>query len=312
MKLTGYLPVALLLTALIVVSCGPSADDTERESAADAADLPENSFLSMLNDDELAYLEGHGDTLAFAVNQDENSYFVREDGTISGFDYHYARAMAEDLEMRAEFYLTSTVEEFFYFQGEFDQEALLSGELSYTPDLFAEVDVMAAPFAINEWRQRLMYMVPLFPVGVVLIGPDAGDVTQFQDLDGSSMAVRSGDFQVPFLQNLSETYDIAIEMREYPDEQDVFDLLRDGFADYTIDGSIFLARGMQELEDLEASPLSLSLIPVGWGISREDELLAGIIEKYVSFSLDQGILGEIWTEQNGVDFNFYLDLVGSN
>jgi ABC-type amino acid transport substrate-binding protein len=309
----SWMPVftLLLIVPMLLISCG-SDEPGEAGSGESAAEQEHAEFISGLSGAELAYLDELGSVIAFGSSESELSYEVQDDGSIIGFDYHYARAFAEALGKEARFVLVQSIPEFFMKDGVFDAAVITDTSIRYTPDLFDQVQILASPFAINEWRQRLMTMIPLFPVGVVLIGKDAGEITSFDQLDGTSIAVRAGDFQIPFLNDISATYDIDIEMRIYEETEDVFSLVRDDFADYTIDGSIFLAQGMQELEDLEASPLTLSLIPVGWGIASENGAMASIFEKFVSYSLEEGLLGEIWTEQMGVDFDFYLNLVGSN
>ncbi len=305
--------VLVIIALLGILACGDRTSTQPVGPAAIPAEEMPEQFLDRLTDMELGYIAGLDGSLPLAIINQEYSYQRADDGSISGFDYHFALALVEALELEADVYVADELVEYFMRDGEFDQAALIADpDISYTPDIFSRVEILSGPLAINEWRQRLMTMVSLFPVGIVLIGNDASSVLEFADLDGASFAVRPGGFQTNILSSIAREHNLDIDLQEYQEGADVFSLLREGFSDYTIDGSIFLAQGMTQMEGLETSPLILSLVTVGWGVAQDNGTLASIIEKFVAYSLDNGRLGEIFEEQMGVDFDFYLDLVGSN
>lgn len=305
--------VIVLVTVFLflqIISCG---SDTPRSASAESDDIPVSGFQELLNEREKAYLSRLQDNgeIRFAVINDEESYYVDENGEYRGFDYVYAGLFAEKLGVQAGFFEQEQITDFFTRNGEFDSTIISDPDISYVPDLMDTVDIYAAPFGINEWRRRLVSMVPFFPVGVVIIGPEASAIESYNDLDGLAAAVRPGDFQIPMLQSIMEEHAVSIRLIEYEEEEDVFAVLREGRADITIDGSLFLARTVQELGDMQVSPLTLSLVPVGWAVDPREEELSSILEKYVAYTLESGTFASVWEQEMGVNFDYYLDLVST-
>lgn len=298
------------LLVLLIFSCG--ADELSKNgNVSDSASF--SGFQQRLNDRELAYLGELQATgvIRYGVISTQESYYLSESGEYRGFDYVFAREFAEALGVSAQFSEQEQISDFFTRDGEFDNNVIGDPEISYVPDLMDEVDIYAAPFGINDWRRKLVSMVPFFPVGVVIIGPEASGIESYEDLDGLSVAVRPGDFQIPLLQSIMEEQNINVEFVKYTDAQETFNILRDGRADITIDGSLFLARTVQELDDMEVSQLTLSLVPVGWAVDPREEPLTALLEKFVAHSLENGDFASVWEREMGINFDYYLDLVST-
>ncbi|KGE72661.1 type 2 periplasmic-binding domain-containing protein [Spirochaeta lutea] len=261
--------------------------------------------------EELDYIQGLQSRggIRYATMVNPEGYLPREDGSITGFDYNLAISMARVLGLDWQFIVLPDIQAFFTHDGEFDPRVMQGAGVSYTPDIFRRADVLVAPFAVNEWRQRLARFITLYPAGIAIVGSHAQDIREFTDLEGLRVALPPGGFQEPLLEQLGAEHGFSVEYVYYPAEQDVFALLRAGRADVTIDGTVFLARGMQEIQGLSIAPLSLSLVPVGWAVAPENTILAGIIEKFLQLSLSTGSFNRFWTEAQGVDFDYYLRLV---
>lgn len=307
----------LLLTALLVgcsdpkpqastqaPSPSPVASQVQAESSMD--------FISQLSPDDaeaLALLQARG-SLGFALRISQDSYQPQSDGSIKGFDYHFALAFAEAIGVRPHFELVNQIAEFYADHDGFNPEVITNTSLSYQPSLFSRVDILAAPLAVNAWRQRLSHMVPMFPVGVAIVGPNAGQIQQYSDLNGLAVAVRTGDFQRPLINAISEQHGIELDIQEHQYDRSLA-VFESGFDGITLDGSLFLAREMQEAHNLEIAPLRLSLVSVAWAVNHDDPALQLILSRFIDYSLNTGLLPQIWSEQMGVDFGFYLSIVGN-
>jgi ABC-type amino acid transport substrate-binding protein len=93
-------------------------------------------------------------------------------------------------------------------------------------------------------------------------------------------------------------------------DDDPLEYVRNGRADLSMDGGIYLARGMEVgLEGIEISPFKPDLVTIGWALSKDDALLRSILSKIVATALGDGTFGRIWEENMGVGFEFYLDLI---
>lgn len=311
-KVSFYAAFPLLVVSMLL-SCNAEAKTGNEPQQNVGERSPSQNFRSYLSAEELEYLSSTGGILNVAIMNYEHSYELGTDEVIHGFDYYYALAFVKALGMEARFRVLDSIGDFFAFNGQFDQTVITDSSRTYTPDIFSQVDVAAGPFAINQWRLRLVDMVPLFPVGVAIVGPKAREVQSYGDLDGRSIAVRRGDFQLEVLREISSEHNIRIYIREYdPVQDDVFALLRQGYADYVLDGTFFLAKGIQDIGDMQVSPLTINVVPVGWMFDSEHVVLQEIFERFVSYSLDAGILQEIWGREMGFDFDFYLQMIGGN
>ena len=90
---------------------------------------------------------------------------------------------------------------------------------------------------------------------------------------------------------------------------DPLDFVKSGNADYLIDGAVYMARGMRNLEGLSVSPVKIDLVTIGWAVRKDNNLLKSILEKFIDKSLFDGSFGRLWKENSGVDFDYYLKLV---
>ena len=264
----------------------------------------------ILSVEELNYIDRlrQGGALPIAVQNSPESYRV-ENGQVLGFDYGLAVDLAKILGLEPEIRLIDDVEDYFTRDGVYDPSVASDPSIRYTPDLFEQVEIFAAPFAVNEWRSRLLRFVPLHPAGIVLMGIDAENITNYQQLADSRIAVVSGGFQEQLTKDLMERHGFQAELVYYSESaEDVFSVLRSDRADYTIDGSLFIARGMEEGDEFTVSPLKLSVVTVAWAVAPENRILEGILRKFVDLSLSTGSFQKRFQEGLGVDFDFYLQL----
>lgn len=318
----SYFFAFLVLT--VASGCGDSSQDQAINlpieqngpaTQAESVQIASTTFGQFLTSDQQAYLADlrQRGKVTVALRAGVDSYAVQPDGTIQGFDYHYALAFAEALDLPLEVTIVQEISEFYAQESGFDPSVMSDESILYKPSLFNKVDILAAPLAVNAWRERLSYMVPMFPVGLGIIGLNVANIESYADLDGLSVAIAPGSFLGPFLRNIEQQYGIELEYREYAQSTAgiVYDLLIENFADFSVDGSLFMARRLDTLEELQISPLKLSLVPVGWAVDSSDEAMQSILSSFVAYSFAHGIMHRLWIEQQGVDLDFYLSITGS-
>jgi membrane-bound lytic murein transglycosylase MltF len=238
-----------------------------------------------------------------------DSYFVTEDGSIEGFDYHLARDLADILGVELKVRLVEEYADFFSVDGVFDSSAAADPDSAYRPDLAEEVDFYAALFYVNEWRSRIMFQIPLAPAGMAVIGPNVGEVVDFQALDGLTAAVYSSSYQQQLLEELAEEQGIDLGFYLVGPDDDPLDAVSRGRADFTIDGAIFIARGLDLLGEMQLAPLSLDPQVLSWMVSRSKPDLASLIGKFVLYATNTGSFGRHWEQQLGVDYEAYLEIL---
>lgn len=226
-----------------------------------------------------------------------------------GFEYRLALAFAESLGVGLEITSNRSPDQLYADDGVFPEAVMSDPTISYVPDGLRDLDAFAIALAITDWRLRLSPMVPIYPVGISIVGPDAASIRSYEDLDGLTASVVSGEFQLGVLRRIGEEHGVTIEFALRPVDVDAYEALRGGAADFTVDGSIFVASGLEELRDMEVSPLVLSRVAVGWAISPTQEGLAGLVRAFVNQALGDGTVARIWEDTHGVDFDTYLRLV---
>ncbi len=248
--------------------------------------------------------------LSAAVFLSEESYRVLDDGRNVGFDYNMVKELAAFLGLEADILLIQDINEFWAKDGVFDPGVIQDTSIRYTPDLFSQVQVFAGSFGVNEWRSRLVDFIPLYPAALAIVGIGADEILQFADMEGKRVVVTQGGFQMQLLRSLEQTHGFTTQVVLV--EQGVeegFDVIADGRADISIDGSLFIARGMQAMEGFTVSPLKLSVVPVAWAVEKGNTGLQSVIGKFIDLSLATQSFHKYWSEGFGVPFDFYLELI---
>lgn len=245
-----------------------------------------------------------------AVIESPESYAPMEATEKQGFDYRLAQEFARTLGVTLDVNADYTVQEFFSRNGTIPEAIFTDPDLTYAPDGFLANDLFAAPLAIVPWRRQISRMVPIYPAGISIVGPRASSIRTEADLDGLTVAVIEGEFQISILESLMEEHGISIGFAYRDQAQNGYDFVRSGQADILLDGSIFVASGIEELAEMEVAPLSLSRVAVGWALPKENRGLYELLTKFIEHALVDGTVARIWEDTHDVAFETYIDLIG--
>lgn len=249
-------------------------------------------------------------SMRFATIESPETYEPQENGTIKGLDYHLAALFCHILGVDFDLTVVENPIELFSKDGKFDPAVASDPDIAYDPDIFETNDVIAAPLSIVPWREKLMSFVPTVPVGQVIAGKRAEDITTYADMDGMSVAVLEGSYQQTLLLDLMKREGFTVRFVFMNTDDDPLEYVREGKADLSIDGGIYLARGIEGgLEGITVSPLKPDLVTIGWAVRKDNRLLRSILGKFVDTALNDGTFARIWEENMGVNFEFYLDLI---
>ncbi len=312
MNKLGFTLGFLLCLSLLLMGCGsPEAEPDSSSQAEKQIAQVSDSFYSQLSHEDqalVARIQERG-RLGFAVRQGQDSYQIDDQGNIRGFDYHLALAFAQALSLPAEFVVIEQVSDFYADQEGFDPAVINDDSIRYHPRLFSQVDVLAGPLGINPWRLRLSRMVAMHPASISIMGPNASQITEKSKLDGKTIPIRPGDFMHSLLLNIMEQEQIQIEFLPF-DQENPVEMTLTGQADLAVDGSMFLARSVDLIKQVEVSPLRLSIVPVAWAVQLDDLDLYRILGLFISHSLETRLYHEIWSREMGIDFDLYLSIAG--
>ncbi|MGL1891474.1 MAG: transporter substrate-binding domain-containing protein [Spirochaetaceae bacterium] len=250
--------------------------------------------------------------LTIATVNSKETYMVKEDGTVIGFDYNLINNLTQILGLQLDINLQEDITGFFAKDGIFDIDVTTDPSIIYTPDLLNEVDIYVGPFSIVPWREKLMTMVPMMPMGQVLAGRVGEEIFDITELDGKRLAVLAGSYQETLILGLMDEKDFTVEFSYMDSTDDPLEFVKAGKADYLLDGAVYVAKGMNSLEEIVVSPVKIDLVTIGWAVRKDNWRLVTILEKYINKSLGNGSFGRLWKENNGVDFEYYLNLIKEN
>lgn len=321
MKVRGIAYVTISIATMLLFACGASEGSPDQSVGGEetipastmepARPIDSQDLLDALTPGSIGFLETLADqgTITFAVYPGPESYWEQEDGSITGFDYQLSQFFAELWGVKARYYVLDELSEFFAAESGYDPAVTTDPELRYTPALFDQVDIYAAPLTILPWREKLMTMVDLFPAGIALTGPEAATLGSFADLDGATVAIPEDGFQEGIFTAWEDAYGIRLNRRYFNSSEDVYELLEGGFAEFTLDGSLFVVRGVERYPTMEVAGFTVDLVPVGWGVETSRTELARLLKESVVWALETGRLGDIWTNTMGINFNDYLDVL---
>lgn len=312
----------VLLTAISILSLA-SCSGRDTNDVARAANPEPTNEVDTVGPNDTAFLDALSETaeetvqairergaLHVAVIESPESYAPTEPEERQGFDFRLAKDLARRLGVPLSVNADFTVQRFFGNNGEIPEAVYSDADVSYTPDGFREVDMFAAPLAILPWREQLASMIPIYPAGVSIVGRNADAIRTIADLDGLAVTVIEGEFQVSLLEGLMEEYGVSVTFVYRDQSENAYDIIRSGSADITLDGSIFVASGIDELGEMEVAPLSLSRVSVGWAVPKDEPGFQEVLSAYIEEALTDGTVARLWKDTHGVDFETYIRLIG--
>ena len=308
MKMNRLFFIISILVIVLLASCGKQPEEESPvEQEAECEEIQAAEFTP----EEIAWIneKRKSGKLIIATVASEDTYMVHEDGSISGFDYKLAHNLAQTLGLTLEVRVQEDATTFFAKDGVFNLDVTTDPDISYTPDLLYEVDIFAGPFSIVPWREKLMRFVPMMPVGQVLASREGEEIEDITELDGKRLAVLSGSYQETLITRMMAEKGFSVVFAYMQSTDDPLDFVKSGNADYLIDGAVYMARGMRNLEGLSVSPVKIDLVTIGWAVRKDNNLLKSILGKFIDKSLFDGSFGRLWKENSGVDFDYYLKLV---
>jgi ABC-type amino acid transport substrate-binding protein len=250
--------------------------------------------------------------LKAATVQVLGNYETRPDGTVAGLDWELVRDFARTLGLKLEVTVPTDLKTFFSHEGSIPPDVETNPELSYTPDLLKSVDLYIGPFSILPWRERLMTMVPLYPMQNFLAGRPGEEIQSMAQLEGKRVVVIKDSMQEGLLQALATQQGLRIRLVLVSPEDDVFTAVLQNRADYTLDGGLFFSQHRQQLGGLSLSTFASDPVRVGWAMKRQDAELASLVRKYLAKAQENGTF-VLWFQENlGTSFQDYLNLLATS
>ncbi len=322
--LSCFLICFLLIGALIGCAANPDADearvptadtaaenDSDKNDESDASEkkldeIHQDDFLSHLTETEIKYVEAVGGTgaISFGTRINSSIYEVLDDGSKAGFHYKLALSFAEALGLEAEFVIFS-FEDYFKVDGAFPLGVKTIEDEFYNPDIFEEVLIIADNLTMTPWRKRMMSFSEIIPVGVVVLTSGEYYVDTFDDLKSKTIAVvaKTTYEQIALDLSVSENLDLKFIFVESSDL--ALEKLMAGEVDFTLKDSNTAFHDLKIHPELNVNMAVGAVGQAAWAMKRDNVVLQGIVDKYMDYALETGIMDDIWEEEMGISLLSY-------
>jgi ABC-type amino acid transport substrate-binding protein len=303
----------LAVLAIVLASCSP-APPPPREPAPEAAPVPLTFADLAPTDQETAWRQARlasGAPLRVATVHIKGTFEESPDGRRSGLDYDMAVDLARVLGLKLDVTVPQDLRRFFSRDGVLPADVETNAAITYTPDLLREVDLYIGPFTILPWRERLMSMVALFPMQNFLAGRRGEEIASVTDLNGKRLAVLKDSMQDNLLHNLSAAQGLHLQYVYVRPEDDLFTVVAEKKADYTLDGALFFAQNRIRMNGLSLSPFPSDPVRVGWAMKKTEPVLASLVRKYFDKVQADGSFSRWFEAANGTTFADYLSVLAT-
>lgn len=307
------IPMALATAALLFSSCG---QDPELPPPPTPESQPRPLAFSDLEPtpDEAAWRDARlasGRPLSVGTIVVTGTFEQTVDGTRSGLDWELARDFARTLGLGIEVTVPDDLTSFFSRNGTIPAD-VETQTWDYTPDLLQKVDLYIGPFSILPWRERLMTMVPLYPMQNFLAGRKGEEIRSVSQLNGKRLALLKDSMQDSLLKGLSAREGIQVQRVYVSPVTDVFAEVLEHRADYTLDGGLFFAQNRDKIQGLSLSSFPSDPVRVGWAMKKSETALATLVQKYIAKVQVNGAFGQWFEQALGTNFTDYLSLLATS
>ncbi|MDC7233318.1 MAG: ABC transporter substrate-binding protein [Spirochaetales bacterium] len=237
------------------------------------------------------------------------------EGLHGGLDYELISSFAELIGVDLDVELVDTFSLYFAHDGRVPddaiQQSLVSGESpAYIPDSFQNSLILIDGFSWKDWRDPLAQFVPTFPDRDVVITRSYSGVSSLEDLKGKNLGIHPQANPSRYLVEALERNEIPVDTMVIESVDELPAALFRNEVDAVAIGGISSLFEMKHYSGLEiAFPVGQSLSWSHWLVQKDNLILAGILEKYILYAKDKGVISEAWERQFHFSYNDFLYII---
>ena len=203
--------------------------------------------------------------------------FVYHENGQKQFMHALAEEFADYLGVSLEFVVTPAFEK--YWQ---DSEGNVVKDSSYTPEWFNYFDLACETIAALDWRSRKVNLVPVYSSAYTVVARKEIEIETLEDLNKYRGVTGAQTVYEDILKRN------GIDSFYHENVNNFISEVLQGRADYTILYNAFSE--LSEYPDLE-SKLELGSVDVCWALRKDQPELQKEVEKFISRSQEQGLIG---------------------
>jgi membrane-bound lytic murein transglycosylase MltF len=321
--------VLTCLVPLLIVSCAlapeenstnldvsPTAIPSQANVSEDKVSKPSANALPIeniseisLDEKELAYLKKLNEkgSIKVATLVTKDLYLPQPDGTIDGFHYNLLKKFADLINIDIEVEIRP-IGDFFYKEGYELERVMTEPDYAYVPTLLEEVDLYLAGITDVPWREKMFDIVRFIPSRQLVVTRNDLNITTYEDLNNKICLITDHTSLKDNLDEIKNTQNLNFEYKFIKDIDDIDKFISEGEGDFTVYDSDRAIISRKRYENLKiAMPLS-EVEYMGWALKNEDTELKTVLDKYIEYSIVNGIMDEHWNKVYGESYIEYLNL----
>lgn len=231
------------------------------------------------------------------------------DGEPVGYNYLLIKDFADTIGVDLNVVIADSFSQYFNYDGETPPEIKTDPNYFYIPDMFDKVDIFVDNIAHLDWRNQILNQLNVTNVRNVTILRKEAAFSNPKELEGLKMAVPIDTSYDKIADDLMIKYDIEFEKLYYDTIPEVFVSVSNGNADFTITESNISFFMIEGLDNLKIGFPVTDLATIGWAVKKDDDTLAGILQKYIDTSKKNGKFDDYWKKTFGISFSDYIRLL---
>jgi len=303
-KMERYMQRCFVLAGFLFVSI--------MAAAANDADIPLLSIKgTSWTSDETTYIKAlhQRGSITIATKVSTAIYMPEADGSISGFHYSVMKDFAGLLNISINKKIVSW-DEYFYKSGEDLAKIKADKSYTYTPSLLESVDLYVDGFTVLDWREKMFDIIKFVPSRQMIVSRKGNKPNNIDDLNNKVFAMISNTSMKGHLEKIKADNQVTFTYLDVDSFDDMDRFVSEGKADFTVYDSdrAFVALGNYENLTI-VWPISDIQI-MGWAVNKNNPVLKSILEKYMSYALEEAVLDKYWKLSYGVTFVEYLQVLG--
>ena len=156
-----------------------------------------------------------------------------------------------------------------------------------------------------------MSFVETVPVRQMVVTRAGEEIESYDEIDGKKVVLLKNSSFEKRIKEIINEYSIDPEVIYIKDSGNYENYLAEGRADMSIRDS---NRAIVEVQEFELAPLSVSFAVsdvqyLGWAVQKDNEVLKGIVRKYLDYAREKGILNQSWYGDFNMTLYEYMELL---
>ncbi len=314
MKLTQKILIFFLIVILFSLACKKNTNDKLNITSnpyGQSIDFSEqeNDYLLQI------YRRGY---ITIATRERETVYEpnLNGDGLHGGIEYLTAKSFADYIGVKLKIITVPTVKDYFAYKSTIPDAGVEAGLIDgtyvpYTPDIMSHADIIVDGLSSQRWRMFLLRFIQTFPDKDVILARQNISINTLEDLQRHKIAVVPLAAYTTTLKRIEDHLKLKFEYVTVSDTPDLPRAVSVGEADIAAFGGFPSLISMKRYNNIKiALPLSTSEASWShWAVKLDNEILASILQKYLTYAKKNGIIDNIWIKSLGISYTEFTNII---